>query len=288
MQEIRGLTGMRGMAAFYVLVYHYNTFFAFNTWIPIISSGFSGVEFFFVLTGFLLAKLYGAEINWRRYFVRRVFRTWPLYYVCLPLFVLTGAAFTPLMFVYLQNYFPATFSFNPLWTLTIEECFYFAIFPIARLALGHKNRMRWLLIGSAVLSVGWRIFFPSQYAWTQMPDYLVCYAFGMWAAEGGFKDKGMALFFWLAVSLGLSEFNITPLFYGAAYALVLLAFQDSRAFTNRIVYYLGKISYGVYIYQLPLLLVFGIWGGPLTLLVAAVSFKYFESPLVAYGRRLTT
>lgn len=63
---------------------------------------------------------------------------------------------------------------------------------------------------------------------------------------------------------------------------------------------LGQISYGVYLAHVPLLWSFGLWGGPflqgpdathrvlpvyaLILAVAWLSFRYFESPIIHWGR----
>ena len=103
------ITGMRGVAALYVLALHLDLIGLAS--LPIVDFGWSGVEFFFVLSGYLLTKIYqSVDVN---YFIRRVFRTFPLYYLTLPLFFIVagtmGAAmWSPIWLVYLQNYFVST------------------------------------------------------------------------------------------------------------------------------------------------------------------------------------
>jgi peptidoglycan/LPS O-acetylase OafA/YrhL len=282
------------MAALYVLVYHINVLFLPGVILPFLSSGFQGVDLFFVLTGFLLTTLYGgSHFDARRYFTRRVFRTFPLYWLTLPLFMVLGmVAVTPLAVVYLQNFWPATFRITPPWTLCLEETFYFAVFPLLRLVLNRKRAVYGLLIASVVLSVAWRIVFlrdavSTDFFWLQMPDYFVCYMFGVWAALYGFRDRALAVFMFIAASF-MTDYNvIEPVFSGAAYALILCAFQDSRVFTNRVALWLGDISYGVYLWQLPLYALFGPLAAFLTLGVSTASYHLFEKPLTALGHRLT-
>src|SRR5690349_9856042 len=75
-----GLDALRGLAILLVLLYHY---FAF----PI---GWIGVDLFFVLSGFLITKsllqLKEEPSYFQRFFVRRVFRIFPVYYLTLVFF----------------------------------------------------------------------------------------------------------------------------------------------------------------------------------------------------------
>lgn len=108
--------------------------------------GFAGVEIFFVLSGFLIGNIMykafqkkldknGLKVFW----IRRWFRTLPLYYIVLVLnIVLTilidGAHSVPLTAFlfpfFLQNFlWPHPYFFIPAWSLTIEEYFYL-LFPL--------------------------------------------------------------------------------------------------------------------------------------------------------------
>jgi peptidoglycan/LPS O-acetylase OafA/YrhL len=105
--------------------------------------GFSGVEFFFVLSGYLVGKILlellqkqPPSLRTARYFwIRRWFRTLPAYYLALLLYaglyyylyrqIIFDDHSYLLFFVFLQNFFngPPEF-FRHSWSLTVEEWFY--------------------------------------------------------------------------------------------------------------------------------------------------------------------
>jgi peptidoglycan/LPS O-acetylase OafA/YrhL len=108
--------------------------------------GFAGVEIFFVLSGFLIGNIMyksfqkkldknGLKVFW----IRRWYRTLPLYYIVLALNVvltmlIEGPSQVPLTAFlfpfFLQNFlWPHPYFFIPAWSLTIEEYFYL-LFPL--------------------------------------------------------------------------------------------------------------------------------------------------------------
>ena len=104
--EIRALTGLRGVAACWVMLYHSRV--CWHCALPVrslIHHGYLAVDLFFVLSGFVLAMTHGAEfaaagptlqaVQWR--FLRRRFaRTYPLFaLVTLASFALASAGAFP-------------------------------------------------------------------------------------------------------------------------------------------------------------------------------------------------
>ena len=92
------------------------------------------------------------------------------------------------------------------------------------------------------------------------------------------------------------------LFRGMAAALLLLGFLGSKTLGgSRVLKYLGKISYGLYIYHLPLLLflarlihhfthydhllIVDLTAVPLTILLASLSYHYLELPFLRIKKR---
>jgi peptidoglycan/LPS O-acetylase OafA/YrhL len=154
------LTGLRGLAACWVLVFH---LWEFSGSPPVIlplgvvsldltalaGCGYLGVDLFFVLSGFLLSiPFHRAALRtartpdvWR-YLVRRCRRVLPAYYVQLAIIAatLTWLGRTPAagnVFAHaalLQNLFPAYALLNGVyWTMPIEWDFYLALPLIALL-----------------------------------------------------------------------------------------------------------------------------------------------------------
>lgn len=318
---------MRGLAAAYVLVFHFldSTHNFVPAWLAWFTGvGWSGVDFFFVLTGYLLATLYTRPS--KPYFIRRVFRTFPLYYASLPLYAIAGfIVLSPAYLVYAQDYFVQTFSNTPLWTLTLEELFYFVVFPLI-LVLNIKSR--YLLFTGLAAATLWALLPDTQFVMVQMPEYFICYAAGIFIARNEkaitrrFRPSILTslsilclfLFVDLIISVGFGGrqlFQFQPALYAVVYGLVIVFMKGNVLFTNRVSHFLGKISYGVYILQIPVLWIIAhptdvLIVGPIvaslklsifvavplaglaTLLASTASFYLFESPLVSLGRRLSS
>jgi peptidoglycan/LPS O-acetylase OafA/YrhL len=90
--EAKALTGLRGIAALLVTIYHVNPELSTTTTFSIgniVDRGYLWVDLFFVLSGFVLALNYGrsfadgCRVNaWCDFLLRRVARIFPLYFVC--------------------------------------------------------------------------------------------------------------------------------------------------------------------------------------------------------------
>jgi peptidoglycan/LPS O-acetylase OafA/YrhL len=138
------LDSLRGMAAMGVVLYHCMT--------PFIFWGWSCVDLFFVLSGFLITSIIFNNIDdssfFKAFYIRRALRIWPVYFllllgICLvyliavlffdePLRKPTGIS---LYFVFLQyvdcyfvkgqeSYFHYFHCFQQSWSLAVEEQFY--------------------------------------------------------------------------------------------------------------------------------------------------------------------
>ncbi len=129
-----------------------------------------GVQFFFVLSGFLITyllvadKLARGQVDLRRFFIRRSLRIWPLFYALVLLafvlpnawadrwgFHMVGGGYVPdwrFSFTFLENYqmlltdnSPRTTPLPVFWSLCIEEHFYLVwmlavyLLPVRRLPL---------------------------------------------------------------------------------------------------------------------------------------------------------
>lgn len=180
-RQIRGLTPLRGIAAFIVIVFHYQLFIALI--LPagtthIFDKLYLMVDLFFVLSGFIMYHVYGetfregiSQNNFWPFMKARFARIYPLHLVTF-LYLLGVYAFvtftnTPIswwdefldttailpQFLLIQamgTHHEATWN-TPTWSISVEWWAY-VVFPLVMLALFRSGRWsRWLL---AVLIVG--------------------------------------------------------------------------------------------------------------------------------------
>lgn len=176
-----GLNGLRFFAAILVLLSHVELLKEYHGYGNIYSHpavnelGRMGVTFFFVLSGFLITYLLLTEkkvagsISIRKFYIRRILRIWPLYFllVLLSFFVLPRIEFfdipglsselpvyfkytLPLFLFFLPqlalSIFPPVPYAEPLWSIGVEEQFYL-VWP---LLLKHFRRFLALAIGIVV------------------------------------------------------------------------------------------------------------------------------------------
>lgn len=94
MDQIRSHTGLRGIAALLVVLYHIH--FAaprlpFENWSPFLSRGYLMVDLFFILSGFIISYVYNrpdmAVMKTGNFLIKRIIRLYPLHVFCLFLFV---------------------------------------------------------------------------------------------------------------------------------------------------------------------------------------------------------
>lgn len=159
-----GLNGLRFFAAFLVVVTHSESiraklgFFNISAW-SVSRNGGLAVQFFFVLSGFLISYLLFQEkqntndINVRHFYLRRIVRIWPLYYllaitglfllpyIILPLIhhsftpeypLLPASALILLLLPNLANSFWETNHLHSLWSIGVEEQFYLVWAPLVK------------------------------------------------------------------------------------------------------------------------------------------------------------
>lgn len=171
MRHILPLTSLRFFAALLVVLFHAEGAWraAMPGWAQnIVSGGYVGVPFFFVLSGFILGHNYLIENRLRgkreQFYVSRVARIYPVYLFSL-LLACIGAAFhslpvgpafgwpgTTLFTVLLvQAWVPAAALWlnGPAWSLSVEAFFY-AVFPFLPALRNGRTRAPWFT-GAAVL-----------------------------------------------------------------------------------------------------------------------------------------
>lgn len=152
----QALDVLRGIAILLVLGFHYSYF---GWWKRV---GWTGVDLFFVLSGFLISGLLFTEFKQRgririgRFLVRRGFRIYPPFYLLMSITAVSVflgrnrlRLFIPEI-LFVQNYFPHIW--GQTWSLAVEEHFYILL-PLFLLFLQRIRRqpefrsLPWVLVG---------------------------------------------------------------------------------------------------------------------------------------------
>jgi peptidoglycan/LPS O-acetylase OafA/YrhL len=208
-KRILELDGLRGLAIVLVIICHYISDVPHGTRhsLPakvaaILGQGSTGVDLFFILSGFLIGGiLLGSRASPRYYqtfYLRRLHRIIPIYYGWILLFGLLSAialkwntilgtdfrTLTPYWayFSFLQNYFDGStlvqaYWLIPTWSLCVEEQFYLLAPPVIRnlSARGVTRLMLAVIVVSFLLRVFLSVFYGAShdywgiraaYAWT--------------------------------------------------------------------------------------------------------------------------
>ena len=167
-KHIDALDGLRAIAILLVLLVHCGLCYIVNStprvsiWQDIVVNGRSGVDLFFVLSGFLIT---GILLDTRdrndyfpRFYWRRALRIWPVYYA----FIFAALLIHPRVFsgvgfrsfaLYYRNFLPvhpfADLYFGQFWSLCVEEQFYL-VWPVIVFFL--PGRLRLPLIGTLMVT----------------------------------------------------------------------------------------------------------------------------------------
>jgi peptidoglycan/LPS O-acetylase OafA/YrhL len=302
---------------------------------------------YLILTILLREKEATGKVDLPAFALRRVLRIWPLYFLVLFSGyalgrVAHGSATVPghaiLAFSFLVGnlYILHTGWLGPvgsLWSLSVEEQFYVAVPAIVR--LGGRRGILTISIGSLAFAyiVLLRLGFhgaPSRVIWVNSFVQFQFFAAGglmaLWLdrrtvllslmQRAALAIAGLALWLWAGQLFPLQTLAAArPLPLVLAFLLVLLgtfllfiAILDIQLPIPRPLVYLGKISYGLYLFFLFFLwLIFGtvyLWprmmyfqshkflGIPLalglTIATAALSYHFFERPILKFKERFET
>lgn len=305
---------LRGFSALLVLFYHV---LAYRHWEGFQNSGLGrlpslgwvGVDLFFVISGFVIARTamlghLSAQPTWRfQYFERRARRIIPLYIATLAIYIsliypnILGHGLASLVHLFSH----LTFTHNlwhethgsinsPNWSVGLEVQFYILIAVIAPwLARTHTLKVFFIL---CVIALCWRygstIAMPPgsstpiiQFIYSsQLPGVLDEFACGILVAklvQNGhlhFSAKKFAMTFacaallltlaWVTIGDGTQYWNSTAtiVFWRtlvcAGFGTLLCCVVMIRSDGGRLLQpfrYLGEISYGIYLWHMPVLLV---------------------------------
>lgn len=334
-----GLNGIRAVAALTVLFGH--MFSPFGDW------GLAPVSFhipwpaepvttFFVISGFLITYLLMNEIGKTndvsipKFYMRRILRIWPLYYVYMVLAILSVVLLKGDIneSIWYYTFFSGNISHTlgigliPLfhyWSLGVEEQYYLwypwvvkynkerilkVVITLCAVWFGLKMGS-YFLLGKGLV---YKIFNTTRFdcmmigavgaiLYYKKSDWFIRFCSNKWHII-----LSWALFFTSGLYAQYIPSPIRSEYISVVSLLVIMAGLVSKPLLeNRLMNYLGKISYGIYVIH-PLLIFVGSWivksagllsniheGGhivvfagvsALTILLASLSYKYLEMPFL--------
>jgi len=298
-KHIPALDGLRGLAILAVFFHHYGAggVDSSSTWVrwtaTVCGLGWSGVDLFFVLSGFLITGILldtkSDPAYYRKFYARRALRIFPIYY----LFALIALMLVPfgtwrpghLFFLVYLGYPAATIwpglvhlpiRITHLWSLSVEEQFYL-VWPWTIKKLGAPAKILFFCVILFLGALAFRTAFPA-WAYGALPSRMDGLALGAGLAiifRGNLWERCRQLAFpTLAVSVTAvilicivrhTTAHADRVICTVGFSLIVLAYAAllvlslgplARLFSTRILRTFGRYSYGMYLYHFPLTSVF--------------------------------
>ena len=245
----KNLDGLRFIAALFVIIGHAQSMVQDRLGInPYI--GFAdklatfGVDFFFVLSGFLISFLMYAElaetgtIHIRKFYIRRILRLWPLYYLFGFASILTASPYIHFfdlldrpqrwdelwenlgyLTIFSTNWqtlfglnYPASFTISHFWSLSVEEQFYLIWAPLMFLFRKRIEILLFLMIAIGVITTVWepaiyeKWFYSNAKHTTYMATYSRFIFFGAGATLAYLVHKQEVITSYLKVNGNFSKY----------------------------------------------------------------------------------
>jgi peptidoglycan/LPS O-acetylase OafA/YrhL len=169
-KRLHGLDHLRAAAIVLVLLFHYDFYYGVPEWLDSFSRfGWSGVDLFFVLSGYLIAdKLFRefdarGRIGFREFYLNRILRIIPAYLAVVGLYfsfpdLQEGRGLQPLwkFLTFTQNFSIDLYrnTFSHAWSLCVEEHFYLLLPMLLHFTFSRKLSHRAAYVFAAVVALG--------------------------------------------------------------------------------------------------------------------------------------
>lgn len=316
-----GLNALRFFAAYFVVLHHAekirlkNGLFNLKGF-SIFNNGGIAVTFFFVLSGFLISYLLLREqkethnISIKKFYVRRILRIWPLYF----LLVIIGTLIIPYFLNIIDNPYEMPYTFKdvifyyvlfspfmvnilfghhllePLWSIGVEELFYIMWAPLFKFFKKHLLAIILFVIALKIIILFMIVEFEMSSSLIKIVRMLQFESMaigGLAAYIIHHRKKGIESSFIfsrpiqvLLLSYILLKFVgvqfiieksiffdyiyntqiISQILLTCSFAWLIINISINKKslikFDNNVLNFLGKISYGIYMYHM--LIIFGI------------------------------
>jgi peptidoglycan/LPS O-acetylase OafA/YrhL len=278
--KVRSLTSFRFITAFCVFLFHCQMYLGWKTRFSIVNefieNGAIFMTGFFTLSGFIVAYVY-SEVDFTKranifaFYFKRFAKIYPTYAVVTIVYfsifhnfsIQNYLRITVNDLLLVQGFFPSMFQIGingGTWSLTVE-CFLYFLLPFILLL---ANKSEKILIVGGILGVitSFNITFETtdiiySNPIFRIPDFLCGIGFYFLCKRIRFNHfihlVAVSLLFLACLFLGSSRYQyiqghfIVPILFGAWIASVF--HSDSKLYNNKVLEYLGMISYSFYLWQ---------------------------------------
>lgn len=283
--DLKALTSLRYLAALWVVVFHFRPYAGPEAvGVPVLYHGYLAVDFFFILSGFVLAHVYRTSLregtySHRSFVIKRLARVYPMHIVTLAFFVAL-ALLAPVIGLQLDSAEKYDMSqilpqvllvhawagsgetFNyPSWSISAEFLAYLS-FPLVMLLAA---RPRLMLAAGVLATFGWyfgAIAVAGDVSthlsdWRPLrilPEFLI--GAGLREVMERYRFRTLSGAWWAPVLIGcvlaLAALDMPDwVILVAMIALIVAAAERARAGTEGVLehpfaIYLGEVSYALY------------------------------------------
>ncbi|HNR20277.1 MAG TPA: acyltransferase [Bacteroidia bacterium] len=294
----------------------------------------------YLITSIILKAKEKGTFSFREFYVNRTLRIFPIYYLTILLvaiFITTQGLWYPLFYV-ANYYFALNVHVHPLnhsWSLAVEEHFYL-LWPLILTQFSNSTCKKILLIGVPAITLLTVLIVPHVLPYSNAYEFIILGTTTRWfsISLGSYLAFNNEWLNNLSRKKVLTIFSITAIVYIIFYLMPVIPFlQDvpkyakkvlivpfislgviilwyrldyaretlfKKLIVNKVADYIGKMSYGIYLYHYPILYYFNMvdWQNPIThnapkywamigliLACASLSYHFIELPLLNMRHR---
>ncbi|NLS56207.1 acyltransferase family protein [Hafnia alvei] len=315
MKRIESLDIFRGICAILVMFFHIRVSGTI-TELSISRNAFIFVDFFFILSGFVIAMKYTNSSNtFKEYITSRFFRIYPLFFILMTISILTeilkyiahkklgiefGATpftggsspeFIPYYYTLTQAWFSWVKSdgfLYPSWSISIEFYMYIILWILISGKFYKSSSFAFLLFSISISLYQHGASYPNDIirGMTGIPLGALAFYFRDKIKALPYMELPMIIICYFAVS---QDYSYKYFCVAASFLITIVVFSHdagviSKIIINRLLKYIGKLSYSIYLTHALVLYAFVL----LSILIGkalGVNFSHYEgsSRVIDFG-----
>lgn len=289
----------------------------------------------YLITSIILKAKEKGAFSFREFYVNRTLRIFPIYYLTIllvALFITTEGLWYPLFYI-ANYYFALNIHVHPLnhsWSLAVEEHFYL-LWPLILTKFNNETCKKVLLYAIPAIAILTVLIVPHVLPFSNAYEFIILGTSTRWFSISlgsylAFKNNWLNN---LSRKKVIKIIALTAIVYIIFYLMPIIPYLNEvpkyakkvlivpfislgiiilwyrldyvrenifkKLIVNKVADYIGKMSYGIYLYHYPILYYFNMvdWQGPVThntpkywcmialiLTCAAISYHFIELPLL--------